>query len=106
MLPIVDPTETVPLEFDFTDLLKDYVGASITGNRITIALINGLDSNPGARLAGAATISGLIVTQFFQANAAQTGISKYRISCNIDIAGQAYKPTIATNVLVNKRTDE
>lgn len=105
MLPTIDPTELIPAQFDFTDLLQDYPGATITAARITIEVVGGTDATPAARLSGALTISGLVVRQFFQPNAAQITESKYRVSCNIDVAGQNYKPTIAVQLRVEKRTD-
>lgn len=104
MLPIVDPTELVPLQFDFSDLLADYPGATITGNRITIEVLTGTDATPANRLYGAAIPSGLIVKQWFDPNDATVGL-KYRVTCNVDISGTNYKPTIAVEVRVSKRTD-
>ena len=105
MLPIVDPTELIPVEFDFTDLLKDYAGATIGLIRITIDLLSGTDASPITRLYGTAIASALVVKQFFQPNAAQTSATKYRITCNIDVAGTDYKPTIVIELTVDKRTD-
>jgi hypothetical protein len=108
MLPTVDPTELVPLQFDFTYLLKDYPAATIvtTGSpRIAIELISGTDALPGSRLSSVPVVSGLVVTQFFQPNAAQTSATKYRVSCNIDVSGTNYKPTIAVDITVDKRVD-
>lgn len=104
MLPTVDPTELVPLEFDFGALLVDYPGAAITANRITIEVLSGTDATPASRLYGAATESALVVKQWFDPIDATDGL-KYRVTCNVDVSGVNYKPTIAVEVRVDKRTD-
>jgi hypothetical protein len=102
MLPIIDPTEMVPLEFDFTEILADYTNAMITGQRIAISVVSGTDATPASRLYGAASVSGLVVTQFFQPLAA--GV-KYRVTCNVDVSGTSYRPTIAVELTVADRVD-
>lgn len=104
MLPTVDPTELIPLQFDFTELLGDYPSAAITANRITIEVLSGTDATPASRLYGAAIPSGLIVKQWFDPIDAAVGL-KYRVTCNVDVSGTNYKPTIAVEVRVDKRTD-
>lgn len=104
-LPIVDPTEQVLLEFDFTELLTAYVGSSITGQRLTIDVISGADATPTSRFVGAPSIAALIVTQLFDPDPAWASEQRYRATCNIDVSGTSYKPTIAIEVTVNKRTD-
>lgn len=105
MLPTVDPTELIPAEFDFGALLADYTGAVITAMRITIEVVSGVDASPASRLYGAATESALVVKQFFDPDNNQTDEVKYRLACNIDVAGTNYKPTIAIELRVKKRTD-
>ena len=104
MLPTVDITELIPLQFDFGDLLTDYPAASISAIRITISVLTGVDTNPGSRLYSAATESALVVKQWF--NPAGVAIPlKYRVTCNVDIAGSNYKPSISVEVRVDKRVD-
>jgi len=102
MLPVVDPTEIVPLEFDFSALLKDYPSATITGQRIGISVVSGVDDDPASRLYGAPTVSDLVVTQWFKPISA--GV-KYRITCNVDVSGTNYRPTIAIGLTVASRMD-
>jgi hypothetical protein len=102
MLPIVDPSEIVPLEFDFSMLLKDYPSATITGQRIGISVVNGVDDDPASRLYGAPVVSGLVITQWFQPLSA--GV-KYRVTCNVDVSNTIYRPTIAIEVTVANRVD-
>lgn len=104
MLPTVDPTELIPLQFDFNELLTDYPSAVITANRIAIEVLSGTDATPGSRLYGAATESALVVKQWFDPSDVTVGL-KYRVTCNVDISGVNYKPTIAVEVRVDKRTD-
>jgi hypothetical protein len=102
MLPVVDPTEIVPLEFDFSGLLKSYPSAIITGQRIGISVVSGVDDDPASRLYGAPVVSGLLITQWFRPLPA--GV-KYRITCNVDVSNTNYKPTIAIELTVENRVD-
>jgi hypothetical protein len=102
MLPTIDPTEIVPLEFDFSELLADYPSAAITGQRIAISVVSGTDATPASRLYGTASVAGLVVTQFFQPVSA--GV-KYRVTCNVDVSGTSYRPTIAIELTVANRVD-
>jgi hypothetical protein len=102
MLPVVDPTEIVPVEFDFSELLKDYPSATITGQRIGISVVSGVDDDPASRLYGTPTVAGLVVTQWFKPLWAEV---KYRIRCNVDVSGTNYKPTIAIELTVANRVD-
>lgn len=104
MLPIIDPTETVPIQFDFSGLLASYPGATITGIRVMVELTKGTDADPSARLIGAPSESNLVVTQFFGAEN-KPGETRYRIACNVDVSGTSYKPTIALALTVKKRVD-
>ena len=96
MLPTVDPTELVPLQFDFGELLVDYPSVTITAIRIAIEVLSGTDATPGSRLYATATAAGLIVKQWFDPIDATVGL-KYRVTCNVDVSGTKPRSNAATS---------
>lgn len=76
LLPQKDPTEIVPVTFDFAPDIAS--GATVTPVSVTVTVINGSDSNPGDVLQGAASAVGAKVVQWIKAG--QAGVS-YAIRC-------------------------
>lgn len=55
-----DPSETIPITFDFTRLLG---ARTISTKTVTASVWRGTDGNPSATISGSASESGGIVTQ-------------------------------------------
>jgi len=76
LLPQKDPTEIVPITFDFAPDIAS--GATVTPVSVDVSVLNGEDSAPGDMLQGAASATGAKVVQWIKAGKA--GVS-YAMRC-------------------------
>lgn len=82
-LPRKDPSETVYISFDFSN-----VASSITSSTITVTVNSGVaDSSPSSILSGLPTIVGTVVNQLVTGGTAGTN---YLIKCSVVSGAQTF----------------